>query len=253
MLIGLTWLALPSAVCRYYVSRLGDASPSAVAEAEDALRKMGASARGALTRGMEEGSGVARVRCAALLAEAGDGGGERKLRRIAADRSMDRGLRLLAHSRLAAIWKMRAGPVAAARLDAIRDRAFAGPGADPREEARRILGELDALAEDYPAYAEALVARGEMKLALGLVREAADDAYLALSAEEGHDGALLLLARAYRLMGMPDLALRALEELDARKPEAGDAVVKFRRELERDAREWAGARRRLRRLDAPII
>ncbi|MCX7803902.1 MAG: hypothetical protein N3A38_01800 [Planctomycetota bacterium] len=253
LLLGLTWLFLPQAVCRYYISRLGGSAPAAVATAEDALRKLGASARGALMRGMEEGTGAARVRCAALLAEAGDGGGERELRRIAADRSADRALRLLAHSRLVAIWKMRAGPGAAARLDAVRNRAAAGPGADPSGDARRVLGELDALVEDYPAYAEALVARGEMKLALGLVREAADDAYLALNAEEGHEGALVLLAKAYQLLGLPDLARRALEELDARRPATDAVLERFRLELERAAREDADTRRRIRRLGAPVV
>jgi tetratricopeptide (TPR) repeat protein len=253
VVLGLTWAAMPPILCRYYVGRLSDGSEACAEAAEEALRRMGPAAMNALRQGMKDGPSHARLRCAAVLAELGDGDGEAEIRRIARNPRLDAGLRRAAGERMARLWKLRAGPAAAARLDSIRARAARGFELSPAEDADRVLGELDALVADYPGYAEAFVARGEMRAAVGLLREAADDAYAALDLEDGHPGALLLLARVYRWMGFLDLALQAVEEMEAGCPSGDENVKKFRQELEKSVREAAERRRRARRMLAPLI
>jgi tetratricopeptide (TPR) repeat protein len=203
LLVAVLWSALDPALAYRDVEAL--CRPGADrAGAEAALLGRGRASLRALRSGLGSPDAETRLRCARLLALAGESEGEDVLLGALGGEADD-GRAALAEHLLLSLWDDRKGPPS--------NRAATVLGEPPPEHAllERRERELDLLLTMHPAWAGGYAARARLHLLLDEPRLAAKDAAAALFLEPNHFETMVLLARIYRRLGNSEQALAFME------------------------------------------
>ena len=245
LLVAVLWSALDPLLAFRDVGTLSRPGADR-AGAEAALLSRGRASLRALRSGLESPNTEARLRCARLLALAGESEGETLLLEALA-REPDEGDAALEEYLLLSLWDDRKGPPP--------ERAATALGEPPPERAllERRERELDLLLTLHPAWAGGYAARARLHLLLDEPRLAAKDAAATLFLEPNHFETMVLLGRVYRRLGNSEQALAFVERAVRLCPQLERQIAPELEKLRAAVQSERERRLKERRYERPLL
>lgn len=241
--IGLVWAFQPSAQSFRALYRLEKGQADA-AEQLLALRRAGADAAPALKAGLKSAEPRVRLVCARELSRMGDAEGDQLLLRMLQQRETfeEKTLASAAETFIIDVWNERSAPPESDR------NAVLQPSSDNQTVSDRIE-RLNRLLEQYPLWTQGLIFRARLLIALDRAPEARRDALTALLIQPDQFEAMVVLSRAWALLGRPDYSVTCMERAGTVNPRLKETLSEelqaFQRMLERERGKERVERRKL--------